>query len=169
MLDGDMKLGHLDDDERAVIRIIRRWKDYPNSRAFEIVPVIAQEEISAFITFLWRIDSYVVNVGKISEQNLRLFEVQLLYAISVQLAGKPRDVNEILDWWFPVSDKPAAQKSLSKIGIIFKALNISLNSAGWVHSYFLSRMARRVRFGSTKILRETFNLEEFTPLSVMIH
>jgi hypothetical protein len=164
-----MKLGNLDNDEKTVIRIIRRWKDHPNSGAFDNVPVIAQEEISAFITFLWRIDSYVVNVGKVSEQNLRLFEVQLLYAISVQLAAKPRDVNEILDWWFPVSDKPAAQKSLSKIGIIFKALNISLNSAGWVHSYFLSRMARRVRFGSTKILRETFNLEDFTPLSVMIH
>ena len=169
MLDGTMKFGNLDDDEKTVIRIIRRWKDHPNSGAFDNVPVIAQEEISAFITFLWRIDSYVVNVGKVSEQNLRLFEVQLLYAISVQLAAKPRDVNEILDWWFPVSDKPAAQKSLSKIGIIFKALNISLNSAGWVHSYFLSRMARRVRFGSTKILRETFNLEDFTPLSVMIH
>ena len=169
MLDGTMQLGNLDDDEKTAIRIIRRWKGHPNSGAFDIVPVVAQEEISAFITFLWRIDSYVVNVGKVSEQNLRLFEVQLLYAISVQLAGKPREVNEILDWWFPVSDKPAAQKSLSKIGIIFKALNISLNSAGWIHSYFLSRMARRVRFGSTKILRETFNLEDSTLLSVMIH
>ena len=169
MLDGTMKLGNLDNDEKAVIRIIRRWKDHPNRVAFDIVPVIAQEEISAFITFLWRIDSYVVNVGKISEQNLRLFEVQLLYVISVQLAGKSRDVNEILEWWFPVSDKPAAQKSLSKIGIIFKALDISLNSAGWVHSYFRSKMARHVRLESTKICREPLELKRFTPLSVMIH
>jgi hypothetical protein len=99
---------------------------------------------------------------------LRLFEVQLLYAISEQLAGKTMTTSEIIAWWFPVSEQSQARAALQSIGEGLSSAGVSIVSADWVRDYFQSMTLRRVRKNAGPAQDKQLN-EYAEPVSAMIH
>ena len=168
MYDDTITLDRLEPTERAVISAIRRWRDYPETVPCRVLPRTVREQIAALVAFLWRTDPYAVNVGVIVEQELRLFEVQLLYAISEQLAGKTITTAEIIAWWFPASEQSQAREALQAIGDTLRSAGVSIVSADWVRDYFQSMTLRRVRRRSESSTSTT-PPEYADPVSAMIH
>ena len=143
-----MTMERLSSNEAAVIRAIRQWREVrepiqcPDNLSAEAI-----ENIAAFVAYLWRTDPYAVNAGSIGDNELRLFEVQLLYVISEQLAGNTNITSEILDWWFALDQQSYARTYLNSICLSMQLAGISVMSSGWVQEYFQSITLHRVRVG----------------------
>ena len=168
MYDDTITLDRLEPNEQAVISAIRRWREFPETVPCSVLPRAAREQIAALIAFLWRSDPYAVKVGMAFEKELRLFEVQLLYAISEQLAGQTMTTSEIIAWWFPASEQTQARAALLSIGEALSAAGVSIVSADWVRDYFQSMTLRRVRKNTDPTHNKELN-ESAEPVSAMIH
>jgi hypothetical protein len=168
MYDDTITLDRLEPNEQAVISAIRRWRDYPETVSCGVLPRVAREQIAALVAFLWRSDPFAVKVGMVFDRELRLFEVQLLYAISEQLAGKTMTTSEIIAWWFPVTEQSQARAALQSIGVGLSSAGVSIVSADWVRDYFQSMTLRRVRKNAELTRNKQLN-EYAEPVSAMIH
>jgi hypothetical protein len=168
MYDDTITLDRLEPNEQAVVSAIRRWRYYPETVSCGVLPRVAREQIAGLVAFLWRSDPFAVNVGMAFDQELRLFEVQLLYAISEQLAGKTMTTSEIIAWWFPVTEQSQARAALQSIGEGLSSAGVSIVSADWVRDYFQSMTLRRVRKNAELTRNKQLN-EYAEPVSAMIH
>ena len=168
MYDDTITFDRLEPNEQAVISAIRRWRDYPETVSCGVLPRVAREHIAALVAFLWRSDPFAVKVGTVFERELRLFEVQLLYSISEQLAGKTMTTSEIIALWFPASEQSQARAALQSIGEALSSAGVSIVSADWVRDYFQSMTLRRVRKNAVRPQHKQLN-EYAEPVSAMIH
>lgn len=143
-----MTMERLTPNEAAVVRAIRQWREVHDTlQCPDILPTEVNKNIAAFVAYLWRTDPYAVNAGSIGDNELRLFEVQLLYVISEQLAGNSNVTSEILDWWFALDQQSYARTCLNSICVSMKLAGVSVMSSGWVREYFQSITLHRVRVG----------------------
>jgi hypothetical protein len=142
----EMILNHLKPNERAIIIAIRRWQELQISVSCPILSRAICKKISIFITFLERTDPFVIKTGSLFEQELQIFEVQLLYVLSEQQAGNRRIISELVPWWFASSDQAHAHKCIEEISLMMKSLSVNLKSEIWIKEYFYNKT-----FGSSKI------------------
>ena len=169
MYDDTITFDRLEPNEQAVITAIRRWRDFRECAPCKILTREAREQIAVFISFLWRSDPFAVNIGVIFQQELRLFEVQLLYAISEQLAGKSTTVAEVVAWWFPASKQVQARESLQTIGDAMRVAGVSVVSADWVRGYFQAMTFSRVRRKAEPAAQKNLENDYAEPVSAMVH
>ena len=108
------------------------------------------------------------HIGVIFQQELRLFEVQLLYAISEQLAGKSTTVAEVVAWWFPASKQVQARETLQTIGDAMRVAGVSVVSADWVRDYFRATFSR-VRRKAEPAAQKNLENDYAEPVSAMVH
>ena len=97
------------------------------------------------------------------------FEVQLLYAISEQLAGKSTTVAEVVAWWFPASKQVQARESLQTIGDAMRVAGVSVVSADWVRGYFQAMTFSRVRRKAEPAAQKNLENDYAEPVSAMVH
>jgi hypothetical protein len=143
-----MTLDRLTPNEIAVIKSIRQWREFPGPIPCPILPHPAVEQIAGFVAYLWRVDPYVVDVGSTLDNDLRLFEVQLLYVISEQLAGNSITTSEVLSWWFSNDEQSYARSCLNSICVNMQLSGVAVTAASWVREYFQSMTLKRVRLDS---------------------
>lgn len=167
MSENIMTLERLTPNEVAVISAIRQWRKFPKTIPCPILPREVAEQIAGFVSYLWRRDPYAVNVGQSGENDLRLFEVQLLYVISEQLAGNLLTTSEILAWWFAADEQTYARASLDSVCVNMQLAGVAVTASSWIRDYFQSMTLKRVR-GVQNTYSRTHS-DDAEPISTAIH
>ena len=168
MLENTMTLDRLTPNEVAVIKAIRQWRKLPETTPCEILTAETAEQIAGFVAYLWRTDPYAVKVGSGLDNDLHLFEVQLLYVISEQMAGNNLTTSEILAWWFANDEQSYAKACLNSICVQMQLAGIAVSAANWIRGCFRAMTLRRVRGGSRDAHERAYD-GAAEPQSVAIH
>ena len=162
-----MTLERLTPNEVAVISAIHQWRRFPETIPCSILSHEITELIAGFVSYLWKRDPYAVDVGQIVDNDLRLFEVQLLYVISEQLAGNSFTTSEILAWWFAADEQNHASACLNSICVNMQLAGVAVTASSWIRDYFQSMTLQRVRGRQGALARS--REEDVHPISTSIH
>ena len=163
-----MTLDRLTPNEVAVIKAIRQWRKFPETIPCAILTAETADQIAGFVSYLWRTDPYAVNVGSVLDKDLRLFEVQLLYVISEQMAGNNLTTSEILAWWFANDEQGCARASLNSICVQMQLAGVAVSAASWIRGHLQAMTLRRVRSGARDVHKRAYS-GVAEPRSVAIH
>ena len=82
-----------------------------------------------FIDLLRGQDPFAVKLRPLLDPKATLFEMQLLYAISEKRRGNDKTVAEVLNWWFPQTNVPEAQKILGGIATLLNKAGVKLHTS----------------------------------------
>ena len=169
MFKDEMTLDRLKPNERAIILAIRRWQKPPDSYFCPILSSAIYKDISIFITILEYKDPFAINVSQVFEQEFQIFEVQLLFAISEQLAGNTSVVSELLAWWFAASDQDHAFACLKRIAHSMESLSVTLKSVNWIQNYFYSKTSKNSKNQRPVIAYKTVTPQISISEPIIIH
>ena len=133
--------------EMDLVHAVRRYLHAIPYSSTADDPFVVQVDIplTAFLDTMWSIDPYSVDLNHPADPDISVFEIQFVYAISEQRAGRSETVEELLRWWFPENQIRDAAHKLKVIADICDATGMPSQSSDRLRAHLLAVSAARVK------------------------